>query len=427
MTATQDLPASDAAFRSVSATYDAHGVDDPYPLYAKARRECPVMEGDILAQYGIPSQADYANRGRQVFSVFRHADVRAVLQDDKTWSTDLLRDGLGAFLGEMFLTAKDGKPHRQLRGLLQTCFKPEAVRQMKTGLIEPMMEREFSAPLRPRRQMELLADLALPFPIRAIYTVLGFPDDPAAAARFADQALQILNGPQVDPERAEEAMAQAFRAAGELDASVQEVVRSRRTNGADGEDMISRLVRGELDGESLTDEQIAGIVRMILPAAAETTTRTLANMFVLLLRHPDQLERVRAERSLLPKAITETMRLETVAGYLARQATRDTELSGVAIPKGAAVSLVMGSANRDETVFDDPDRFDLDRPLKTTFGFGHGVHMCLGMPVAKIELETAANFLLDLPNLRFDPAHLEPQLRGLQFRGPEAVHLVWDS
>ena len=208
---------------------------------------------------------------------------------------------------------------------------------------------------------------------------------------------------------------------------MQEVVRSRRTNSADGDDMISRLVRGELDGESLTDEQIAGIVRMILPAAAETTTRTLANMFVLLLRQPDQLERVRADRSLLPKAITETMRLETVAGYLARQATRDTELSGVAIPKGAAVSLVMGSANRDERVFDDPDRFDLDRPLKTTFGFGHGVHMCLGMPVAKIELETAANFLLDLPNLRFDPAHPEPQLRGLQFRGPEAVYLVWDS
>lgn len=417
----------DAAFRSVSATYDGGGVADPYPLYAEARRSQPVMDGDILARFGIPSQADYANTGRQVFTVFRHADVRSVLQDDRLWSTDLLKDGLGTFLGEMFLTARDGEPHRSLRALLQTTFAPDAVKRWSDNLIKPMIARDFGEPLAPKGGAELLRDLALPFPIRAIYTILGFPDDPEAAARFADQALRILNGPQTDPAKAEQAMADAFRAAEELDGSVQEIVRAKRKAGADGDDMIARLIRAELDGVQLNDAQIAGTVRMLLPAAAETTTRTLANLMVLLLERPQQLARVRDDRRLLPKAITETMRLEPVAGYLARRAKCDVELSGVTIPAGAAVSLVTGSANRDEAVFDDPDAFRLDRPTKLTFGFGHGPHMCLGMPVARLELEAAANLLLDLPDLRLDPDHPAPVIRGLQFRGPEAVHLRWKA
>ncbi len=416
---------TNAAFRSVSATYDAAGIADPYPLYAQARRTEPVMEGDILARFGIPSQADYANSGRRVFSVFRHADVRAVLQDDVLWSSDLLADGLGTFLGEMFLSARDGRSHRALRGILQTCFAPDAVKRW-SGLIKPMIEREFGRRLRPTGRAELLRDLALPFPIRAIYTILGFPDDPRSAARFADQALRILNGPQVDPEKAEEAMAQAFAAAAELDRSVRDIVREKRKAGAGGDDMIARLIRAEVDGVGLDDGQIAGTVRMLLPAAAETTTRTLANLMVLLLERPETLARVRDDRRLIPKAIGEAMRLEPVAGYLARRATRDTELAGVPIPAGAAVSLVIGSANRDGTMFERPDDFELDRPLRPSFGFGHGVHMCLGMPVAKLELEAAANLLLDLPNLRLDPAAPAPVIRGLQFRGPDAVHLAWD-
>lgn len=418
---------SDAAFRSVSATYDADDLPDPYALYAEARRNDPVMAGDILARFGIPSQADYANSGRQVFTIFRHADVKAVLQDDVTWSADLLADGLGTFLGEMFLSARDGRQHRLLRGLLQTCFAPDALKRWKETLIAPLLARDFGDRLRGLGRAELLRDLALPFPIRAIYTVLGFPDDPASAARFADQALRILNGPQIDPAKAAASMARAFEAAGELDESVKAIVREKRKAGGEGDDMIARLIRADVEGAKLTDDQIAGTVRMMLPAAAETTTRTIANLMTLLLDHPDTLDRVRADRSLLPKAVAETMRLEPVAGFLARRATRDTELGGIAIPAGAAVSIVTGSANRDETVFERPDVLDIDRPFRQTFGFGHGVHMCLGMPMAKLELEASANLLLDLPNLRLDPNYPPPVIRGLQFRGPEAVHLAWDG
>lgn len=416
-----------SAFRSVSSTYDAGGILDPYPLYAELRRTSPVMAGDILARFGVPSQADYANSGRQVFSVFRHADVAAVLRDDTLWTTDLLADGLGTFLGDMYLSARDGPPHRELRGLLQSCFTPAALQSWNKGLIEPLVEREYAAALRPQGRMELIAQLAQPFPIRAIYTILGFPSDPESAAQFADQALRILNGPQVDPKKAQESMKRAFEAAGELDASVRTIVAAKRATGAEGDDMIARLIRAEFDGKHLDDGQIAGAVRMMLPAAAETTTRTLANFMVHMLDNPEIMSQVRENRSLLPKAIAESMRLEPTAGFLARRATTDTVLAGVEIPEGAAVSLAGGSANRDETVFEQPDTFKLDRPTKPMMGFGYGVHLCIGMPVAKIELEAAANMLLDLPDLRPDPDQPPPVITGLNFRGPEAVHLVWET
>lgn len=415
----------DIAFRAVTATYDA-ALDDPHRLFADLRRTAPVMPGDILARYGIPSQADYANKGRQVFSLFRHADIAAVLRDERQWTTSLLQDGLGAFLGDMFLSGRSGAPHRLLRRLLQPSFTPEVARRWKDSVIAPLVEREYGQPWRSRDRAELVTELALPFPIRAIYAILGFPDEPVAIRRFADWALQILNGPQVDPAKAEQAMARAFDAARLLDKHVRAIVAARRAGGGAGDDMIARLIRADADGTSLDDGQIAGIVRMMLPAAAETTTRTLANLMVHLLSDPALLARVRDDRALLPAALNESMRLEPVAGFLARQAVCDVEIGGVTIPAGAAVSLAMASANRDESVYPDPDRFDLDRVQQGNLSFGFGLHMCLGMPIARIELEAAANMLLDLPNLRFDADHPLPRLSGLQFRAPQMVHLRWD-
>ncbi len=418
---------TESAFHSVSATYATDDLADPHSLYAQLRRTTPVMKGDILALYGIPSQADYANTGRPVFTLFRHADVAAVLRDDKAWSTDLLKDGLGTFLGEMFLSARNGESHRLLRRLLQPCFAPDVTRRWRTHVIAPLVEREYGGQWRARGRAELMSDLAMPFPILAIYAILGFPDDPASVTQFADWALQILNGPQIDPEKAKASMARAFEAADLLDEHVRGVVAARRRAGASGEELIDRLIRTEVDGERLDDGQIAGIVRMLLPAAAETTTRTLANLMVHLLQDERLLARVRRDRSLLPRALTESMRLEPVAGFLARRALRDLDIGGVTIPAGSAVSLVMGSANRDEAMFADADSFDLDRSQQANLGFGYGLHMCIGMPVARTEVEVAADMLLNLPNLRFDPDRPAPRLHGLQFRGPDAVHLRWDT
>jgi cytochrome P450 len=147
---------------------------------------------------------------------------------------------------------------------------------------------------------------------------------------------------------------------------------------------------------------------------------------VVLFAHPETLDRVRADRSLVPKAMNESMRYDPVAGYLARQATHDVTLSDAAIPAGTAASVSISSAHRDPRVFENPEVFDIDRPAKVNLGFGYGIHLCLGMPVAKLEIEAAVNALLDLPNLRLDPAMPPPQIRGITMRGPDAVHIAWD-
>jgi cytochrome P450 len=160
--------------------------------------------------------------------------------------------------------------------------------------------------------------------------------------------------------------------------------------------------------------------------ATETTTRTFANLLLHLFKYPAVLERVRADRSLIPKALTESMRLEPVAGHLARLAARDTDIAGTTIPEGAAVCLSVMAAQRDETVFDNPDVFDIDRPFKPIMGFGFGPHMCLGQSLARIEIEAAINAVLDFPGLQLDPDYPAPVMRGMQFRGPDQLHVVWD-
>jgi cytochrome P450 len=147
---------------------------------------------------------------------------------------------------------------------------------------------------------------------------------------------------------------------------------------------------------------------------------------VQLFAHPDVMDRLRVDRSLIGKAITETMRLEPVAAYLARLAAQDMEICGVTIPAGTAVSLCIAAANRDPKTYVRPDELDIDRPMRPVLSFGFGPHMCMGMHIARLEIEAAVDALLDLPNLRLDPAYPTPVIRGMQMRGPDAVHVLWD-
>jgi cytochrome P450 len=148
---------------------------------------------------------------------------------------------------------------------------------------------------------------------------------------------------------------------------------------------------------------------------------------VLLLERPELLERVRQDRSLVPKAVDEAVRFEPVATFKVRQAARDLELAGMNIPKGAMVQCIVSSANRDEEVFTNSETFDIDREVKPSFGFGFGPHTCIGQFIAKAELQVALNAILDLlPNLRFDPEEPRPVITGAQLRGPHSVPVVWD-
>lgn len=414
------------SFDKVSSNFGGL-LEDPLPFYRKKMQEAPVMKGDILEELGVPPIFGNAH-GRPVYTLFRHADIGAVLRDQDTYTSGLIGEGLGSFMGTFMLTAMDGDFHRRMRSLLQPCFMPAVLKEWRAALIDPVIRNEYVAPLVPRGRADLIADMGLGFPVRVIYAILGFPDDPRGLDVFATMALKILAGPKRDPEAAAKARMEALEASQALHDHVLPIVAKRRAEGSQGNDLIGRLLRTQHEGETLSDEQVTDFVRMLLPAAAETTTRTFGSLMVLLLERPELLERIRQDRSLLAKAIDEAVRLEPVATFKARETARDVEIGGVAIPKGSVVSMVVHAANRDPEVFENPDEFDIFRRNKPSFGFGYGVHMCIGLFVAKAEIESAANAILDLmPNIRFDPDKPRARIKGVGLRGPQAVDVVWDT
>ena len=392
-------------------------------IYRDHRENMPVMQGDICAELGAASFA--GQTGRPIYTIFKHADVMKVLRDTKTFTSGILMEtGLGPFLDGLMITGLDGDEHRQLRGILQPSFTPAVMEEWRETYIRPLIKRSFVEPLVSLGKAELISSVGVMFPIHVVYAVLGFQDDDTAALEtFATKALKVLGGMANDPE----AKRAAFQAFQELYDPTLAAVQARRASGAEGADLISRLIRAEFEGRTLSDHQITNFVRMMLPAASETTSRTFAIMMTHLFDHPEVLERLRSDRTLMRKVLDESVRHDAVATFKVRECQTDVTLQDVTIPKGSIISACVASANRDETVFDNPDAFDIDRKQMAAFGFGFGAHMCVGMWLAKVEIEEAVGLLLDmLPNLRLDPDHPRPEVRGVSLRGPEAVHVMWD-
>lgn len=410
----------------VTRSYAGTAEADPYPMLAEKRSRCPVMHGDFLTQYGIPSQADFMFTGRPVVSLFRYNDIHSVLKNPADWLSHITGDGFGAAVDNMLFTAMDGEIHDRTRALIQKPFLRPAIRDLIPGLIAPVIRDEFVAKLRPLGKADLLRDFALPFPLRAVYAYLGFPDDPTLVRQLGSWAIQVLGGPQGDPEVARITIPRSMEAGRLMYETILPIVRAYRVAGTIGNDLIGFMMTIRNDGKSFTDEEITTFLRMLLLAAGETTTRSFANMMVQLLDHPDVLEEVRADRTLIGKAINETMRRDPTTAALARIAARDMEIGGVPIPAGTAVSLSIAAANRDPEIYERPDELWLRRPMRPLLSFGFGSHICMGMHMALAEMEVALDALLDLPNLRLDPAYPAPKIRGLNLRGPDAIHVLWD-
>jgi cytochrome P450 len=191
-------------------------------------------------------------------------------------------------------------------------------------------------------------------------------------------------------------------------------------------DLISVLATAELEGTRLTDAEIVAFLRLLLPAGAETTYRSSSNLIFGLLTHMEQFEQVRRDRALIPQAIEEGLRWEPPLIGILRGVTRDTEIDGVPVPKGATLSVSMGAANRDDARYTDPDRFDIHRPARQHLAFGFGAHRCLGMHLARMETTVALEALFDrLPNLRLDPEAGRVVITGATFRAPTKLPVVF--
>jgi cytochrome P450 len=406
------------------------GIDDPFLVYDRLRAQGDVVPVDVLAAFGLRSKVSSAEQ--TIFTLFRFADVQAVLRDAATFTSGINQRRIGFLFDDLMILGMDGAEHKFMRSLLQPAFGAGVVARWKQRMIAPLMDKEFIQPLLPLGRCDMMTDFAIGFPIRSVYQIIGLPDDPAIYSNFATWGLQILRAPTGDPEKDPAAVAamvaSAVAASKGMYDHLRAIIASRRAaDVTEGDDLISSLLRASHEGQSLDDHQIACFLRTVLPASAETTTRTFCNLMIMLLSDGHLLEAVRSDRSLIPGALDEAVRLEPVISVITREAQADTTISGVNIPKGAALLLCTATAGRDADAYPNPEAFDLHRPRKMPLGFGSGTHMCIGVQVAKAEMEVALNAWLDnMPRLRLDPDYPAPEIRGVIFRGPAALHVRWD-
>lgn len=416
----------ETAYAALSNNYK--GIDvDLYEVCKKQRQTDPVIEGDFMKSLHVATHADVRHT-YPVFAVFKYNDIRKILSDAETFTSGFIRGGLGQFFGGdgLIILAMDGEEHKETRALLKPIFMPGNVRGY-TDLISEIVREEFLEPILPLGKFNLM-DFGLYFPIRVIYELIGFPRDMLDDIyEVAAMGLAIIAGPQLDESKLADAKARSVEAADNMRSRLVELSKRRRAEGDFGKDLISQLILAEHKGQRLNDLEVGTFAGSLLPASGETTTRTFSCLMSILLSNPDFWERLKTDRSLVPKAINEAIRYEGVATVKVRQASKDTEVRGVKIPKGALVQCLVASANRDEEVIDNPDVFDMDRKQVVNFTFGFGPHMCIGQFIAKMELEAAVNALLDLmPNLRLDPEYPAPEIKGAQLRGVSEIRVLWD-
>jgi cytochrome P450 len=309
----------------------------------------------------------------------------------------------------------DGDQHRAYRNLVAGAFRASALERWADEVIEPSVHALLDQ-IAPKGKADLVHDLTARFPVQVIAAIIGVPlEDYDQFQVWADD---INFGPR-DPKRSK-AASQA------MTAYLEPIVDARRRHPTD--DLLGDLVTAEIDGQTLDDDHLYGFLRLLIPAGAETTFRMFGNSLVALLTHPDALAEVTADRSLIPSAIEETLRWETSVTMVNREATVDAEIGGCPIPKGAGILALVGSANRDENHYDRPDEWDPHRPPNPHMAFGTGIHQCLGMHLARLELRIGLGAVLDrLRNLRLDPAFPTPTVKGLPFRSPPVLHVLFDA
>jgi cytochrome P450 len=377
---------------------------------AELRRQSPVHVGPVDLGDG-PNLVDPSKP--QPVTVFGFDESVQVLRDNETFSSTVYEGIMGAVMGRTILQM-DEPEHRLQRALVSPTFRSKVLEQWEGDLVQRVVN-ELIDGFADRGTADLVQELTFNFPVQVIARILGLPRaDFPIFQRWAIGITSVASNWERGME-ASEALRDYFAA----------VLEERRRQPAD--DLISELLVAEVDGRTLDDEEIYSFLRLLLPAGVETTYRASGNMLYGLLTHPDQLARVRGDRSLVPDAFEETIRWEPPVTVILRRATRDTEVGGVAVEEGADVALLLGSANRDERKYEHPDAFDVFRASRQSVGFGFGVHVCLGMHLARMETRVAVNTLFDrLPDMRLAP---EPgqdlHIKGMAFRSPIALPVAF--
>ncbi len=386
---------------------------DPYPHYRVLRDQYPLMWHEATQSY----------------IVSRYEDVEKAFRDP-VFTSENYEWQLEPVHGRTILQMS-GKEHATHRALVTPAFRGNEL-ELKFRPVIERNARELIEQFRGRSPVDLVDEFATRFPINVIVDMLGLPkSDHAKFHGWYTSIMAFLANLNQDPE----VYAEGVRTKEAFQEYLIPIIQDRRNNL--GDDLLSTLCAAEIDGSQMTDEEIKAFCSLLLTAGGETTDKAIASLFKNLLEHPDQLEAVRADRSLVPAAFAETLRFSPPVHMIMRQPSEDVELSGGVVGSGSTVTCLIGAANRDEHRFSDPESFDVFRSdLATSKAFSAaanhlafclGRHFCVGALLAKTEVEVGANMLLDaMPEMRL-AATSQPVEDGVFTRAPTSVNIQYSS
>ncbi|ABK03359.1 cytochrome P450 [Arthrobacter sp. FB24] len=376
---------------------------DPFPYYERMREAAPVFHDEQSGSW----------------HVFRYDDVQRVLSEYATFSSRMGGDDPSE-TGQLFassLITTDPPRHRHLRSLVTQAFTPKAVDALAPRISE--LTEELLDGIVSRGGADLIEELAYPLPVIVISELMGIPADDRD--RFKQWSDVIVS--QTRTNAATEDHQATNR---EMTGYFLDLIEQRRRR--PGDDLISNLLSAEIDGQKLNVAELLGFCALLLVAGNETTTNLIGNAVLCFTEVPGTIDRLVMEPALLPQAIEEVLRFRSPVQSMYRVTVTDTILGDVQMPAGAPVVAWIGSANRDERQFQRPAEFDVDRGQIRHLAFGHGVHFCLGAPLARLEARIALEAILSrLPGLALAPgAHLERMDSTIVY-GLKALPAGWQA
>ena len=347
--------------------------EDPYPTYARLRAEAPVYRNERFDFWALSRHADVLKAFRDVGS---YSNAYGVSLDPAAFGPDAHKT--------MSFLALDPPDHTRMRTLVNKAFTPRTVAQLEERIREITIEH--LEPAIEQGTFDFIADFAGKVPMDVISELIGVPrSDRAELRRLADLVVHREDGQFDVP-------LEGQQAALEMVVYFADMVARRRATPQ--EDLTSELMGAQIDGVGLTDDEMIGFLFLMVVAGNETTTKLLGNAWWWAWRNPDQLAKPMADPGRIPAWVEETLRFDGSSQMVLRVARTDLVFDVATIPEGERVLLLIGSANRDETVFEDPDRYDLDRDTAKLMSFGNGRHFCMGAPLARLEGRVALEELV---------------------------------
>jgi cytochrome P450 len=376
---------------------------DPYPYYAELRRRGPVSPVEPGGMWAV-------SRYEEVIFVLKHPELFSSQGFKAAWQPPWI--GYNPLANSMI--AMDPPDHTRLRALVSRGFGPLAAARLEPRV--RALAGELAGGLG-EGEIDFIQALALPLPAFVIGELLGL--DHHLRDRFKRWADDILSvTPELPPP---EQIARIKATIAALDGYLREVIAARRRAPAD--DAVSDLIAAEAEAEALTDTELVNFLVVLLLGGLETTTHLLGNALIYLAAHPDLMARLHADPALVPAFVEEILRYDGPSQSLPRVTLAETTIGGVTLPAGAMVLALVGSANRDERLYPDPDRFNLDRGSQGGLQFGHGIHFCIGAALARMEARTALAAIVTRYARVERIAGAIEYSRTLTVRGPVALPL----